>query len=114
MDSKKYIVGVIAVLGVFILGLAVGFTIKPQPVSDGQSIGGTTRSNTTVAANLAVTGDTTLSGGTLNVTTTNTATSTIIGGCFQFYATSTDTAHKFQASTTPGAMYSQYGACPNS
>ena len=58
-------------------------------------------------------GDLTIGGGTLNVTTANTATSTIIGGCFQFYSTSTATALKFQASTTPGAMYSQYGSCPN-
>jgi hypothetical protein len=58
-------------------------------------------------------GDATISGGTLNVTTANAATSTIIGGCFQFYATSTQTPQKFQASTTPGIMYSDYGACPN-
>lgn len=58
-------------------------------------------------------GDLTVGGGTLDVTTSNTATSTIIGGCFQFYATSTATAHKFQASTTPGNMVSQYGTCPN-
>lgn len=59
------------------------------------------------------TGDVNIGGGTLNVRTANTATSTIIGGCFQFYATSTATALKFQASTTPGVMYSQYGSCPN-
>lgn len=59
------------------------------------------------------TGDGTISGGTLNVTTSNTATSTIIGGCWQFYATSTATANKYQASTTPGIMYSSYGTCPN-
>jgi len=57
--------------------------------------------------------DLTISGGTLTVATSNTATSTITGGCFQFYATSTATALKFQASTTPGIMYSQYGTCPN-
>lgn len=65
------------------------------------------------ATTVTTSGDATVSGGTLNVTTANTATSTIIGGCFQFYATSTATALKFQASTTPGVMYSQYGACPN-
>jgi hypothetical protein len=63
-------------------------------------------------ATLNLTGDGAVSGGTLNVVTSNTATSTVIGGCFEFYATSTATAHKFQASTTPGIMYSQYGACP--
>ena len=54
---------------------------------------------------------TTLSG-TLTVTTSNAATSTVIAGCYQFYATSTATAQKFMASTTPGVMYSQYGTCP--
>jgi hypothetical protein len=72
-----------------------------------------TRLGAATLASLSITGDATVSGGTLNVTTSNTATSTVIGGCFQFYATSTATAHKFQASTTPGIMYSQYGACPN-
>lgn len=60
-----------------------------------------------------LTGDGSTGSKTLTVTTTNTATSTITGGCFQFYATSTATAQKFQASTTPGIMYSSYGACPN-
>ena len=50
--------------------------------------------------------------GGIVVTTTNTATSSIIVGCYQFYATSTATAQKFMASTTPGPMYSQYGSCP--
>lgn len=66
-----------------------------------------------VVAPVASTGDASFAGGTLTVTTSNTATSTITGGCFQFYATSTATAQKFQASTTPGIMYSQYGTCPN-
>lgn len=58
-------------------------------------------------------GDYTIKGGTLNVVTANSATSTVIGGCWQFYATSTLTAHRFLASTTPGIMYSSYGLCPN-
>jgi len=61
---------------------------------------------------LTITDDAVISGGSLNVTTSNSATSTIIGGCFQFYATSTATAQKFMASTTPGIMYSSYGTCP--
>lgn len=65
------------------------------------------------AASITNTGDSTISGGTLNVTTANTATSTVVAGCWQFYATSTATALKYQASTTPGVMYSQYGSCPN-
>ena len=67
----------------------------------------------TTSGAITGTGDATISGGTMTVTTSNTATSTITGGCFQFYATSTATAHKFQASTTPGIMYSDYGTCPN-
>lgn len=58
-------------------------------------------------------GDATFNGGTVNVISSNSATSTVVAGCFQFYATSTATALKFQASTTPGIMYSQYGTCPN-
>ncbi|MDE1940979.1 MAG: hypothetical protein KGI66_02555 [Patescibacteria group bacterium] len=69
--------------------------------------------NTLTSAAFTATGDATVSGGTLNVTTADTATSTLVVGCIQFYATSTATALKFQASTTPGVMYSQYGTCPN-
>lgn len=65
-------------------------------------------------ATLTTTGDATIGGGTLNVTTSNTATSTVVVGCIEFYATSTETAQKFQASTTPGFMFSVYGSCPNS
>lgn len=53
-----------------------------------------------------------LTTGNVVVTTSNTATSTLTVGCIQFYATSTATAQKFMASTTPGVMYSQYGTCP--
>ena len=66
----------------------------------------------TTGDDLTVTDDATVGGGVFTVTTSNSATSTIIGGCFQFYATSTATAQKFMASTTPGIMYSQYGTCP--
>lgn len=59
------------------------------------------------------TSDLTVKGGSLVVTSSNIATSTVVAGCFQFYATSTATSLIFQASTTPGAMYSQYGSCPN-
>jgi len=69
--------------------------------------------NVVTTGSVTSSGDSVFSGGTLNVTTSNTATSTVIGGCFQFYATSTATAHKFQASTSPGTMVSAYGTCPN-
>lgn len=77
---------------------------------DGFDVG--QNANLTVNGSGAITTDLTVSGGTLNLTTSNTATSTIVAGCVEFYATSTATALKFQASTTPGVMYSQYGACP--
>lgn len=83
------------VIAIFALGSSGVSPVAPQ-------IGGTTNFD-----------DLTLGGGTLEVTTSNTATSTVIAGCYQFYATSTATAQKFQASTTPGIMYSSYGSCPN-
>ncbi len=76
------------------------------------STGAVTSGAITATGALTASGDATISGGTLNITTANTATSTIVAGCWEFYATSTATAHKFQASTTPGVMYSQYGTCP--
>jgi len=65
-------------------------------------------------ATLVTTGDAVFGGGDegIVVTTSNTATSSIEVGCWQFYATSTATPLKYQASTTPGIMYSQYGTCP--
>lgn len=80
---------------------------------DGITVGTTGQFTVSNAGALVSTGDGTISGGTFNVTTSNSATSTIIGGCFQFYATSTATALRFQASTTPGAMVYEYGRCPN-
>lgn len=118
---KNIIIGVISVIVAVIASLAL---VNNQPsqnlqgttnydtvdVSDGYLVDGTTRIDG--SGNLtAVEGS--FSGGTVTVTTSNTATSTLTAGCFQFYATSTATAHKFQASTTPGTMYSTYGTCPN-
>jgi hypothetical protein len=101
----------IAVIGVIaFVGLVGG---NSQPVPEPVKLGGGTSDSWSVGGALSVTGDGTVSGGTLNVTTANTATSTIIGGCYQFYATSTATAQKFQATTTPGLMFSTYGTCPN-
>lgn len=117
---KNIIIGVISVIVAVISSLALVGNNQPKlsgttnfdtlDVSDGYQVDGTTRIDG--SGNLtAVEGS--FSGGTVTVTTSNTATSTLIAGCFQFYATSTATAHKFQASTTPGAMYSNYGTCPN-
>lgn len=116
MTYIKYIIGALVVTLAVIIGIFVGSAL----VGDTKApVGGSTSDDWNVGGALNVTGATTLTGdgringGTLNVATSNTATSTIIGGCFQFYATSTATALNFQASTTPGVMYSQYGSCPN-
>jgi len=105
MTNSK--IGIVAILiAVIALGVVV-FLVEAFFAGTGREV------EVTRSGELTVGGGATIGGGTLNVTTANTATSTIIGGCFQFYATSTATALKFQASTTPGVMYSQYGSCPN-
>jgi len=71
---------------------------------------GATQARTTVTNPWTFTATTTTKN--IDTGTTNAATSTVIAGCFQFYATSTVTAHRFLASTTPGIMYSAYGKCP--
>ena len=108
---------ILASIIALIVGGIAGFVLKPaEPVS---FAGTTNLDRLELSEGLSVTGatsfltDTTFSGGTVNVTTSNTATSTLVVGCVQFYATSTATALKYQASTTPGIMYSQYGTCPN-
>ena len=50
-------------------------------------------------------------GGDVTITTTNTATSSMEVGCWDTYATSTDTAVRISATTTPGLIYSTFGAC---
>ena len=72
---------------------------------------GATTARTTITNPWTFTATTTMNGN-LTVTTTNAATSTVSAGCYEFTATSTATWQKFQASTTPGVMYSQYGRCP--
>jgi hypothetical protein len=74
---------------------------------------GATTARTTVTNPWTFSATTTFSGKSVLITSANTATSTLVVGCWQFYATSTATALKYQASTTPGIMYSQYGTCPN-
>lgn len=135
MDSpfaKALTVAVIAIIAGFVGGIVApqdenlagvsrvqesftqGFTVGDDETSAVMDASGNlTAASVTNSGASTVAGDATISGGTLNVTTSNTATSTVVAGCFQFYATSTATPLKFQASTTPGVMYSQYGTCPN-
>lgn len=114
----------IGLAGAALIISSVALVGDNQPVDVEALLGGSTSDSWSVGGNLTVTGtslltggttitgDQVVSGGTLNVTTSNTATSTLVVGCIEFYATSTATAHKFQASTTPGAMVSVYGSCP--
>lgn len=113
-NTLKYII--IGVVGVIVGVIASLFFVlqTSAPVGGSTNYGGDLVVDAfTANTSLTSTGDTTVSGGTLRVTTANTATSTLVVGCVQFYATSTATALKYQASTTPGIMYSQYGTCPN-
>jgi|TARA_Y100000310_G_scaffold339091_1_gene430669 hypothetical protein len=59
------------------------------------------------------TADATFSGGNsgITITTTNSATSSIEVGCIDTYATSTATAIRLSATTTPGIAYWTYGNC---
>ena len=50
-------------------------------------------------------------GADVTITTSNTATSSIEVGCIDTYATSTDTAVRLSATTTPGIAYWSYGTC---
>lgn len=111
--NKKTIIAVVVSLAIVVC-LYVAFTSKSMTAGSLSSCtdGYTCFTNTEIQGNLAVDATTTVFR-TLLTTTSNTATSTIVAGCYQFYATSTATAQKFQASTTPGIMYSSYGTCPN-
>ena|SRR3990167_4323525 len=95
---------------VFVLAVAGGVGGAYVFVQGGALLGATT-ARTTITSPWTFSATTTLNSN-LIVTTTNTATSSIQVGCVQFYATSTDTAHRFLASTTPGKMVSAYGKCP--
>jgi len=100
---KNFLFFVLAVAG----GMLGAYTFKTVV----EPLFGATTARTTITNPWTFSATTTMNGN-LIVTSTNTATSTINAGCYEFYATSTNTVQKFQASTTPGAMYSQYGRCP--
>lgn len=102
--------GTLKIILISVLGGIVGaflYTQVPVALKLGATVARTTITNPWTFAT-----STTFSK-TVTVTQSNTATSTVSAGCFQFYATSSATALKFQASTTPGIMYSQFGRCPN-
>jgi len=50
-------------------------------------------------------------GANVVITTSNTATSSLQVGCIDTYATSTATAIRLSATTTPGIAYWTYGSC---
>ena len=101
---KYVLLTVLAVLGGMLGAYLLG-------VASGDLNVGATTARTTITNPWTFSATTTMSSN-LVVTTANTATSSIQVGCIQFYATSTATAHRFLASTTPGIMYSAYGNCP--
>lgn len=96
---------------VFILSILGGIIGANLSTSVPTQLFGATTARTTITNPWTFTATTTMNGN-LVVTTANTATSSIQVGCIQFYATSTATAQRFLASTTPGIMYSAYGTCP--
>lgn len=112
-------------IGFVIAGVVVGMLLSSALTSRDANTGGVySNVQQNFSEGIAVTGaitgtgaatidgDATIGGGTFNVTTSNSATSTIVAGCWEFYATSTATALRFLASTTPRAMVYEYGACP--
>lgn len=124
MTTSKVILGVVVILAVGFLGgyiysslhtSSVGGVMVPTNGMYAENYNPYIRTEGGFLTNYPIktNSDLTVSGGSIVVTTSNTATSTLVAGCYQFYATSTATALKFQASTTPGIMYSQYGTCPN-
>lgn len=93
-----------------LIALAAGF-VGAYVYDNRELILGATTARTTITNPWTFSATTTMSSN-LIVTTANTATSSIQVGCWQFYATSTATANRYLASTTPGVMYSEYGKCP--
>ena len=108
------------VLGGAVAGFLLGLAFSPSPDSLGVKIltdrqtflnGFDVDSGAAAVVLPSISGDLTL-GGDLTITTSNTATSTLEVGCIQTYATSTATAVRLSATTTPGIAYWSYGSCP--
>ena len=110
MKNLLFILVIAGLLGVSVgAGSALGTYLYLRQ-TDTTPLGATT-ARTTITNPWFFAATTTMNSN-LIVTTANTATSSIQVGCVQFYATSTATAQRFLASTTPGIMYSDYGKCP--
>ncbi len=111
---KELAVTILVLCGIGVLivgGVTAGSALGTYLYLDGHGQYGATTARTTVTNPWTFSAATTTTNN-LVVTTSNSATSTVIVGCIQFYATSTATAQRFMASTTPGVMYSAYGKCP--
>ena len=119
MNSKVLTVGLVVVALIAIAGCFLPMKDNSFGASGTRFPNGVSADSTSPVAGqvrgatLSLTGDGAVGGGTFNITTANTATSTMIVGCIQTYATSTETPHRYQASTTPGLMSTVYGSCPN-
>ena len=95
----------------FVLIAIAGGLIGSYAYDNREILLGATTARTTITNQWTFSATSTHSNNVI-VTTSNTATSSIQVGCWQFYATSTATAVRYLATTTPGFMVSEYGKCP--
>lgn len=113
---------VASVIGGFVAGLVGNQSSNGLGASTGpafygtasflQGLNGGTRDQFTVSnTGVLSTSAASTFGADVTITTTNTATSSIEVGCIDTYATSTDTAVRLSATTTPGIAYWTYGTC---
>jgi len=123
-NTTKIIVGVIAgiVVGLLLSALfnpSLGgvYSTTQQDFAEGISVDGTTvidgsgNIDAPITSSTGTFSSTLTVGGDVTITTTNTATSSIEVGCIDTYATSTETAVRLSATTTPGIAYWSYGSC---
>lgn len=138
MKISQALIGLVAVLALVFSIVAINVengnlagtsNFDALDVTDGYKVDGITviDGSGNVDAPITSSGDGSFAGGTLDVTTANTATSTIKVGCIQYQAgSSTATAIKltlgitdstatttFYGGTSKGAVYWEYGTCPN-
>ena len=96
--------------------IAIAFGWLGMVGGNNQSFAGVTNldsltlSEALVTATLTTSGAMTV-GGDVTITTTDAATSSVEVGCIDTYATSTATALRLSATTTPGIAYWTYGTC---
>ena len=116
-QNLTLVLSIVAVLGVGALVLGLVGNNQPDNLGSGTRFqnGISTDSTSPTAGQVRTTTLTTTGaatfGGDVTVTTSNSATSSITVGCIDTYATSTATAIRLSATTTPGIAYWSYGTC---